>query len=225
MKQEKSEPRTTTLSTTGSDIFPSISLPGEKWANAKGFSSNYYVSNMGRLLTTAHHGGYRTAIMKPGTDPSGHLRTVMNGRTIKVHRVVAQTWIENPENLPVVNHLDCDPSNNRVENLEWTTWAGNSQHAFKMGRLQDSLAAARAKIAADRRFSDEQLRYIWDAVADQTTTERIKTYTALEEVFPFATRRQITSVWSSRHGYTAYKSWKANHITQSESEGTPKPIL
>lgn len=114
--------------------FTDISLPGEIWRPAKGFSSNYYVSNMGRILTTKHYGWYKTAVMKPGLY-EGYYRTVMDGKTIKVHRVVAQTWLDNPDNLPVVNHKDFDRINNRVENLEWTTIQGNGIHAYKHGRL------------------------------------------------------------------------------------------
>jgi len=114
--------------------FQHISLPGERWLPAKGYSSNYYVSNMGRILTTNHYGGYAMAVMKPALDGSGYYRTVLDGKTIKVHRVVGQTWLQNPYNKPQINHIDNDRKNNRIENLEWVTKAENLAHMMKQGR-------------------------------------------------------------------------------------------
>lgn len=46
-----------------------------------------------------------------------------------IHRLVATAFIPNPDNLPIVNHLDGNRSNNNVDNLEWTTVSGNAIHA------------------------------------------------------------------------------------------------
>ena len=50
-------------------------------------------------------------------------------RTFRVHRLVAIQFIPNPNNYPVVNHIDGNPLNNNVENLEWCSYQYNSQHA------------------------------------------------------------------------------------------------
>ncbi|MHA2068644.1 MAG: HNH endonuclease [Candidatus Thorarchaeota archaeon] len=72
--------------------------------------------------------------MKPALDGFGYLRTVVDGKTIKIHRLVAQTWINNPLNKPQINHINNDRTDNRIENLEWVTHKENIQHMMEQGR-------------------------------------------------------------------------------------------
>lgn len=106
----------------------------EKWRRIPNYS-RYECSNTGLIKTFNWKGGSQTRIMKPAADRSGYLRTMLKRddgviHTIKVHRIVAQTWIENPENKEEVNHKNAIKTDNNVENLEWATRAENLAHSL-----------------------------------------------------------------------------------------------
>lgn len=82
-------------------------------------------------IKKAHTTYYRVALCK------NHII-----RRYSIHRLVAQTFLTNPDNKPHVNHIDNDGTNNVVENLEWCTHSENMQHAQKQGRLYHAQSKA-----------------------------------------------------------------------------------
>ena len=121
----------------------------EIWKPIKGFEELYEVSNYGRVRSKdrvvkvpfGRRGIVRGKILKPQPNSRGYLRIFLFDGTGKqkrifVHRIVAQNFLDNPFNLPVVNHLDFDFTNNRADNLEWTTLKGNTQYSLIRGRLK-----------------------------------------------------------------------------------------
>lgn len=109
----------------------------ETWLPVVGFEGRYEVSSLGRVcsLTRRWRKGERS-MMRPGTSSWGYLRvnlTKPDGKTCvlkKVHTLVAQAFIPNPENKATVNHKDSNKLNNAVPNLEWNTQIENITHYF-----------------------------------------------------------------------------------------------
>ena len=104
----------------------------EIWKTIKGYEGLYEVSNLGRVRSldrcVVYANGqvhiHRGKILRPGISNvymQVHLCKCGDMKQPLVHRLVADAFIPNPENLPQVNHKDEDPSNNKVRNLEWCT--------------------------------------------------------------------------------------------------------
>lgn len=106
----------------------------EIWKDIQGFENLYKVSTDGRIKA-------RTGkIIKPYNNGFGYLTVHLykdgESHSRKIHRLVAEAFISNPERKPQVNHIDGDKSNNHVDNLEWATQSENMQHAYSNGLRQ-----------------------------------------------------------------------------------------
>lgn len=75
--------------------------------------------------------------LQPAVDDAGYNRVCLrkNGtpKVVHLHRLVAAAYIPNPNNKPCINHIDGNPNNNHISNLEWCTHAENMQHAYNTG--------------------------------------------------------------------------------------------
>lgn len=76
-------------------------------------------------------------VVKPQTSQNGYVRVELwqcgQGKKYLVHRLLAQAFIPNPENKHQVNHIDGNPQNNTISNLEWVTQSENQIHAYRTG--------------------------------------------------------------------------------------------
>lgn len=123
----------------------------------KPYIYNYAVSNLGRIKNqvTGH-------ILKPHANKKGYYVYVVSCGSrdkkiaIRIHVAVAKLFIENPDNLPEVNHIDGDKSNNAVSNLEWCSSKENTRHAIKKGLR----VAAKGESCFTAKLTSDDVEYI-----------------------------------------------------------------
>ena len=100
----------------------------EYWKQIKDYP-HLLVSTKGRVWTTTYN-----RFLKPGKSNRGYLRVGLNkDKTVKwvhVHRLVAEAFIPNPDNLPTVDHIDGNKLNNNVENLQWLSQSDNCKKSI-----------------------------------------------------------------------------------------------
>lgn len=116
----------------------------EIWKDIEGYEKFYQVSNLGNVRSKDRIQKYKNMkrkgkVLKLQPNSNGYLRVQLKieaaGEKKFVHRLVAEAFLPKAKGKNIVNHLDSVPTNNNVDNLEWTTFIGNMHHAIKKGRF------------------------------------------------------------------------------------------
>lgn len=146
----------------------------EIWRDIAGFEGLYQVSNLARVKSfrvSKRLWNTTGNILKPCecaiNNGKGYKFVGLHGfdkrvKHVMIHRLVAKTFIPNPDNKPQVNHKDADKHNNSISNLEWVTISENSIHAEKMGLMVEGRKLAMQAIM--RPCIDTQTGVAFDGV-------------------------------------------------------------
>ena len=111
----------------------------EYWRPVVEYEGLYMVSNWGRVKSMNYNHSGKEKILKPGKDKNGYLKVGLckNGKvkTFYVHKLVAEAFLLNPNNLPCINHKDENKQNNSVNNLEWCSYSYNINFGTRNKRM------------------------------------------------------------------------------------------
>lgn len=114
----------------------------EIWKDIEGYEGLYQVSNLGRVKSLKRYRSNHTKlqavpekIKSTRLDNQGYklidLYKDSKGKTIRIHRIVAEMFIDNPNSKETVNHIDGNKQNNIVDNLEWASFKEQNKHFYK----------------------------------------------------------------------------------------------
>ena len=122
-----------------------LKIKEEMFVDIKGYDGRYKIGDKGTVIGISRSNDNRYKdkqwVLRQYEDKNGYMYVTLQKdkkrKTIKVHRLVAEAFVENPNNYPCVNHIDSNRSNNNIDNLEWCTYKQNMQHALLNGRFEN----------------------------------------------------------------------------------------
>jgi hypothetical protein len=131
-------------------------MENEIWKDVPSLNGRYQVSNLGVVKSVPYTqfnpltnglSNHKGKLLTPHFDKDGYAKVVTSVnckiKNYYLHRLIAQTFIPNPENKPIVNHKDGNKTNNRIDNLEWATHKENVIHAWSIGLMENNRDAVR----------------------------------------------------------------------------------
>lgn len=161
----------------------------EVWKDIKGYEGLYMVSNQGEILTKSYRGTGKSKLLRLFDDGRGYCMVSLYKegkiKPTRVHRIVAETFIPNPNRFPQINHIDGNKKNNNTNNLEWCTAKENIRHAWRNGlakmteeRRQRSIRQLRKYIKVhaveiNQYTLDEKYIKTWKSIKEASETLKI----------------------------------------------------
>lgn len=138
-----------------------IKIECEIWKDIKGYENKYQVSNLGRIKSLTKCG---EKILKHLKNNKGYMRVnlYINSKrsVLLIHRLMAETFIPNPNQYEFVHHIDGDPTNNSIKNLEWMDKKEHQSLSSKgKTRSQESIDKIKTKNTGKKRTDESKQKY------------------------------------------------------------------
>lgn len=143
----------------------------EIWKDIEGYGGKYQISSTGKVRSFTRWKNGDELKLHITTTGYYYVHLVGKGRNDiarkMIHRIVAETFIPNPNDLAEVNHIDGDKLNNCIENLEWVSREQNIQHAYSIGLIKKRVSKfnPNSKIVIQKDKNGDVVKE-WDSVAD-----------------------------------------------------------
>ena len=185
----------------------------EIWNTIEGYP-NYEVSNLGNVRSLNYLGHNKTELLKQTTNTHGYKTVALfkDGKVKRcfIHRLVAQAFIDNPQNLPQINHKDEDKTNNCVTNLEWCTRSYNINYGTRNERVSQKLSKNPPKPMLGRLGKDNPLsKQIYQYTKDGTLVKIWNCITDVERELGFHHNNISSCSLGKINSAYGYK-WKYN---------------
>jgi len=117
----------------------------EIWKDVEGYDGFYKVSSNGNVMSNGNYCDgrkYKPKVLIPNIDIHGYKYVTLykDGKTksVKIHRLVAEAFIPNPENKPCIDHIDTNRGNNSIGNLKWVTYCENANNPITRKHLSEA---------------------------------------------------------------------------------------
>lgn len=115
----------------------------ELWKPIPGYEDRYEISNYENVASLRYARGSNRRLLKQSVNTWGYSQVTLSKDKVKtnvtVHRLVAEAFVENPNNLPQINHIDEDKSNNHADNLEWCDSLHNINYGERTRKAANKL--------------------------------------------------------------------------------------
>ncbi len=115
----------------------------EEFRDIPGYEGLYQISNLGNVKSLHYNKSNRQVILKPRMSRHGYCRVGLHlkgkSKDFYIHRLVANAFLDNPNNLSDINHKDEDKTNNCVDNLEWLSHKENMNYGTIKQRISATL--------------------------------------------------------------------------------------
>lgn len=167
----------------------------EVWKDIYGYEGLYQISNIGNVkscdryvfagIGSNHKYQHIKEHLLKQKGGGKYIQVILskNGKTkaFTIHRLVAQAFIPNPDNLPCINHKDENPKNNRVDNLEWCTYKYNNEYNNRIDKCCNKISKTLKEKHLSHKWTDEQKKRISESVKKSWIIRKQKSATVEQE--------------------------------------------